>query len=170
MHRLSTWAGLATLMALVASRGQAQARYELSPFASRNSSLDGSPMLVGAGLTAWGGSLGGMLGMRFGGGYDIRALTGSSTNTGTERGWVADVDAVISPARLPVIGPLLGGFLPTVFSGLGVEGLRRTDGSGGQSLVGSYGVGVTRRLGSIAFETEARHRVPVSWGGSSSDP
>ena len=157
------------LLALASSRAQAQSRYELSPFASVNRSLDGSPALMGAAFTSYGNSLGGILGMRFGGGYDVRALTSSGTSTDTERGWVADVDAVISPARFPVIGPLLGGFLPTVFSGIGVEGLRRSDGSGGQNLVGSYGVGVSRRLGSISFETEARHRVPVSWGGSSSD-
>jgi len=169
MHTFSTRTVVVILLALVGSRAQAQSRYELSPFASVNRSLDGSPALVGAAFTRYGSSLGGILGMRFGGGYDVRALASSSTGTDTERGWVADVDAVISPARFPVIGPLLGGFLPTLFSGVGVEGLRRSDGTGGQNLVGSYGVGVSRRLGSISFETEARHRVPMNWGGSSSD-
>jgi hypothetical protein len=169
MQTLSPRILLATLVALPSAQAAGQSRYELSPFASRNSSLDGSPTLVGAALTTYGSSLGGILGMRFGGAYDIRALTSSSTGTDTERGWVADADAVISPARFPVIGPLLGGFLPTLFSGIGVEGLRRTDGTGGQNIVTSYGVGVTRRFGSIAFETEARRRVPVSWSGSSSD-
>jgi cell wall-associated NlpC family hydrolase len=169
MHRLPFRPVVATLIALAVSRAQAQSRFELSPFASRNSSLEGSPTLLGAAFTSYGGSFGGIFGMRFGGAYDIRALTSSGTATDAERGWVADADAVISPARFPVIGPLLGGFLPTLFSGIGVEGLRRADGSGGQSLVGSYGVGVSRSLGSIAFETEARHRVPVNWTGSSSD-
>ena len=168
MHTLSPRTFLVAVLTFAGTRAQAQSRYELSPFASVNRSLDGSPALVGAALTTYGRSLGGIVGMRFGGGYDVRALTSSGT-TRAERGWVADADAVISPARFPVIGPLLGGFLPTLFSGLGVEGLRRSDGTGGQNLVASYGVGVSRRLGSIAFETEARHRVPVNWGGSSSD-
>jgi cell wall-associated NlpC family hydrolase len=142
----------------------------LSPFASLNHSLEGTPALVGATLTTYSGSLGGILGMRFGGAYDVRALTNSSTTTDTERGWAVDADAVISPARLPVIGPLLGGFLPTVFSGLGVEGLRRSDGTGGQSLVGSYGAGVARTLGGVlSVETELRHRVPMNLGGSSAN-
>ena len=81
-----------------------------------------------------------------------------------------DVDAVLSPARLPVIGPLLGGFLPTVFSGIGVEGVRRSDGTGGQSIVTSYGAGVTRTIaGLLSIDTEARRRIPVSWTGASSD-
>jgi cell wall-associated NlpC family hydrolase len=169
MHRLSIRPLVAALVMLSVSQAQAQSRFELSPFASRNSSLAGSPTLVGAALTSYSGALGGIFGMRFGGAYDIRALTSSSTATDVERGWVADADAVISPARFPVIGPLLGGFLPTFFSGVGVEGLRRSDGTGGQSLVGSYGVGVARHLGSIAFETEARHRVPINWSSSSND-
>ena len=160
---------VAALIGLAVSRAQAQSRFELSPFASRNSSLEGSPTLLGAALTSYSGRLGGVFGMRFGGAYDIRSLTSSSAATDAERGWVADADAVISPARFPVIGPLLGGFLPTFFSGIGVEGLRRTDGTGGQSVVGSYGIGVARTLGSIAFETEARHRTPINWTGSSSN-
>jgi cell wall-associated NlpC family hydrolase len=170
MNRLSYRALVAAMVALAASRSQAQSRYMLSPFASVNRSLDGSPMLMGAALTTYGGSLGGILGMRFGGAYDVRALSSGSTTTDTERGWALDADAVISPARLPVIGPMLGGFLPTLFSGIGVEGLRRSDGTGGQGVVTSYGAGVTRTLGgALAIETEARRRVPVTWGGTSSD-
>ena len=150
-------------------RSAAQSRFELSPFASRNGSLDGSPILVGAGITAYGNSLGGILGMRFGGAYDIRSFAGAAPTADAARGWVADADAVISPARFPVIGPLLGGFLPTVFSGIGVEGLRRTDGTGGQSFVTSYGAGVSRTLGGFSFETEARRRLPVSLSGSSTE-
>jgi hypothetical protein len=170
MHTLSARAVCATLLAAIASPALAQSRYELSPFASRNGSLDGSPTLVGAALTTYGGRLGGILGMRFGGAYDIRALSSSTTDANTERGWVGDADAVISPARFPVIGPLLGGFLPTFFSGIGVEGMRRSDGTGGQSIVTSYGVGVTRSVGGfMSVETEARRRTPVSWTGSSND-
>jgi cell wall-associated NlpC family hydrolase len=169
MPRLAVRAVVAVVSALSVSRAQAQSRFELSPFASRNSSLEGSPVLLGAALTSYGGRLGGMFGLRFGGAYDVRSLTSSSTASSTERGWVADADAVISPARFPVIGPLLGGFLPTFFSGIGAEGLRRTDGTGGQSVVGSYGIGVARTLGSLSFETEARHRTPINWTGSSSD-
>jgi hypothetical protein len=151
-----------------ASPAHAQSKYELSPFASRNASLDGSPFLVGATLTSYSSSLGGIFGMRFGGGYDMRSLGGSSTTELNERGWVADADAVISPARFPVIGPLLGGFLPTVFTGVGVEGLRRSDGTGGQAVVTSYGVGVTRSLGGLGgIDIETRRRTPV--GGSSTD-
>ena len=162
-------ATLAAMLALPSDRAGAQSRFELSPFASRNASLAGDPILVGAALTTYGRSLGGILGMRFGGAYDIRSFAGSSTTADAERGWVADADAVISPARFPVIGPLLGGFLPTVFSGVGVEGLRRTDGAGGQSVVTSYGVGVSRTLGGFAFETEARRRIPVTLGGTAAE-
>jgi cell wall-associated NlpC family hydrolase len=159
---------LAAMLALPSDGAGAQSRFELSPFASRNASLAGDPILVGAALTTYGSSLGGILGMRFGGAYDIRSFAGSSA-ADAERGWVADADAVISPARFPVIGPLLGGFLPTVFSGVGVEGLRRTDGAGGQSVVTSYGVGVSRTLGGFAFETEARRRIPVTLGGAAAE-
>ena len=169
MYRLPGRPVVALLIGFAVSQAQAQSRFELSPFASRNSSLEGSPTLVGAALTSYGGQLGGIFGLRFGGAYDIRALRSSTTSPDAERGWVADADAVLSPARFPVIGPLLRGFLPTFFSGIGVEGLRRTDGTGGQSVVGSYGIGVARTLGSIAFETEARHRTPINWTGSSSD-
>ena len=169
LNALAVMVVFAGVSALPIATASAQSRYELSPFASRNGSLDGSPILVGAGLTAYGRSLGGILGMRFGGAYDIRSFAGGSNTADSERGWVADVDAVISPARFPVIGPLLGGFLPSVFSGIGVEGLRRTDGTGGQSVVTSYGAGVSRTLGGFAFETEARRRVPVSLGGSSAE-
>src|SRR5215207_7386158 len=177
--RLGLLAGLAPMLGPLAAllalgcgaipmrSAAAQSRYELSPFASRNGSLDGSPILVGAGLTAYGNSLGGILGMRFDGAYVIRSFAGGATATDTERGWVADADAVISPARFPVIGPLLGGFLPTVFSGFGAEGIRRSDGTGGQSLVTSYGAGVSRTIGgALSVETEARRRVPVSLDGS----
>ena len=85
------------------------------------------------------GSEPGFSGMRVGGAYDVRGLASSPAGTDTERGWAADADAVISPARFPVIGPLLGGFLPTVVSGIGVEGVRRSDGTGGQGMVASYG-------------------------------
>ena len=146
-RRHSRWLAVPVFLAVSASGAAAQSRYELSPFASRNGSLDGTPILVGATLTTYGSSLGGIFGMRFGGGYDIRALTSSTDATGTERGWVADADAVVSPARFPVIGPLLGGFLPTVFTGIGVVGVRRSDGSGGQGFVTSYGAGVSRTLG-----------------------
>jgi len=170
MDRLWQRAVAALVVVLASARADAQSRYMLSPFASVNRSLDGSPLLMGAALTSYGGRLGGILGIRFGGAYDMRALSSSSTATETERGWALDVDGVISPARLPVLGPLLGGFLPTLFSGIGVEGLRRSDGTGGQSVVTSYGAGVTRTLGgALSVETEARRRVPVSLGGSSSD-
>ena len=163
---------VATSMALSAEQAQAQSRFLLSPFAARNGSLEGTPTLVGAALTTYGRSLGGIAGMRFGGAYDIRSLSGATaTSTAdTERGWGVDADAVISPARFPIIGPLLGGFLPTVFTGIGAEGIRRTDGTGGQSIVTSYGAGVTRTIaGLLSIDTEARRRVPVSWSGASSD-
>ena len=169
MHR-SFGLGLIAALGIATPEARAQSRYELSPFASRNSSLDGSPFLMGATLTTYSSSLGGIFGMRFGGGYDMRAMSGSSTTDINERGWVADADAVISPARFPVIGPMLGGFLPTLFTGVGVEGLRRSDGTGGQGVVTSYGVGVTRSLGGLAgIDIETRRRSPVGWGGSSTD-
>ena len=161
---------LIAAVGVAAPQARAQARYELSPFASRNSSLDGSPFLMGATLTTYSGRLGGIFGMRFGGGYDMRALGGGSTTEMNERGWATDADAVISPARFPVIGPLLGGFLPTLFTGVGVEGLRRSDGTGGQGFVTSYGVGVTRSLGGLAgIDIETRRRAPVTIGSSSTD-
>ena len=164
---ISTTLCAVAALAALASTAAAQSRYELSPFASRNGSLDGTPILVGATLTTYSSRLGGIFGMRFGGGYDIRSLTSGADATDTERGWVADADAVISPARFPVIGPLLGGFLPTVFTGFGAEGIRRSDGTGGQGFVTSYGAGVSRTLGGIlSVETEARRRNPVSWSGA----
>ena len=153
-------------VAVIAPTARAQSRYALSPFASMNGSLPGNPALFGASLTAHGSSLGGMLGMRVGGGYDVRALTGSELGAENARGWAADVDAVLSPGRLPVIGPLLSGFLPTFFTGVGLEGVRREAGESSSTVVTSYGFGVSRALGALAIETEARRRIPVSWSGS----
>ena len=43
-------------------------------------------------------------------------------------------------------------------------------GTGGQSIVTSYGAGVTRTIGGLlSIDTEARRRIPVSWSGASSD-
>ena len=84
MHRWSTHAAPAMLLALCAVQAQAQSRYMLSPFASRNSSLDGSPILVGATLTTYSSSLGGILGMRLGGAPAPRpgqSVDGSRTPT-----------------------------------------------------------------------------------------
>ena len=167
---LAAFAVLAMSAALSAESAQAQARYLVSPFAARNGSLDGTPTLVGAALTTYGRSLGGIVGMRVGGAYDVRSLAGATSTSDTQRGWDVDADAVLSPARFPVIGPLLGGFLPTVFTGIGAEGIRRSDGTGGQSIVTSYGAGVTRTIGGLlSIDTEARRRIPVSWSGASSD-
>jgi len=164
--RLAHW-GCAFSIVVAAGHAEAQSRFELSPFAARNGSLEGTPTLLGASLTSYSSSLGGVFGMRFGGAYDVRALAGATTTTDTERGWTADVDAVVSPARFPYIGPLLGGFLPTFFTGIGVEGIRRNAGQSGQGVVTSYGVGVSRALGgNIALETEARRRTPATWSGS----
>ena len=52
MHRLPVRPVVGVLVGLAVSRAQAQSRFELSPFASRNSSLEGSPVLVGASLTS----------------------------------------------------------------------------------------------------------------------
>ncbi|HEX6049121.1 MAG TPA: C40 family peptidase [Gemmatimonadaceae bacterium] len=161
--------GGTTTVALTAFAANAQSRYELSPFAARNASLAGTPTLMGASLTTYSGRLGGILGMRVGGAYDVRALAGSTTSSDTERGWTADVDGVISPSRFPVIGPLLGGFIPTLFSGIGVEGIRRNAGESAQTIVTSYGMGVSRSIGGISIDTEARRRTPVSWSGSATD-
>jgi hypothetical protein len=158
-----------TTVVLAARPGAGQSRYELSPFASRNGSLEGTPTLVGASLTTYSERLGGIFGMRVGGAYDVRSFAGSATSTDTERGWSADVDAVISPSRFPVLGPLLGGFLPTLFTGVGAEGIRRNAGESAQSVVTSYGIGVSRSIGGISLDTEARRRTPVSWTGSASD-
>ena len=79
MHRLPVRPVVAALIGLTVSRAHAQSRFELSPFASRNSSLEGSPTLLGAALTSYSGRLGGIFGLRFGGGYDIRSLTSSNT-------------------------------------------------------------------------------------------
>jgi len=167
--RLALWGGAMALVTAAAEAG-AQSRFELSPFAARNGSLEGTPTLLGASLTTYSSSLGGILGMRVGGAYDVRALAGATTTTDTERGWTADVDAVVSPARFPVIGPLLGGFLPTLFTGVGVQGVRRNAGQSGQGVVTSYGVGVSRSLaGNVALETEARHRAPATWSNSSAE-
>jgi cell wall-associated NlpC family hydrolase len=162
---LATLGGTATVV-LAAHPGAAQSRYELSPFAASNGSLVGRPTLVGASLTAYSGTLGGIFGMRVGGAYDVRALAGNTTSSDTERGWSADVDAVVSPSRFPVIGPLLGGFIPTVFTGVGVEGMRRNAGESAQSMVTSYGMGVSRSIGGISIDTEARRRTPARWSGA----
>ena len=99
---LTAIAVLVTSVALSADSAHAQSRYLLSPFAARNGSLDGTPTLVGAALTTYGRSLGGIVGMRVGGAYDVRSLSDATATTNTERGWGVDADAVLSPARLPV--------------------------------------------------------------------
>lgn len=139
----------------------AQSRYTLTPFIASNLTLPGPSTLYGASIASYGG----LLGYRVSGAAGVESrLDGSGGSDHRVGAFTADLDGVLSAGAIPGLSLLLGGFVPSAFVGLGVEGGR--DGDSVAATVGpviSYGAGVTRAfLGNIGLESEARYRVPTS--------
>ena len=152
------------LLALPAA-APAQSRVTVTPFIANNATLPGPSTLFGLAI----GSTPGIFGFRASG-----AVGGLSTRErptgGVEHrvgGYTVDLDGVFNAAAIPGLGMILGGFVPSVFAGLGVEGGRVTDSAAATSgPVLSYGVNVSRAiLGNVGLESEARYRVPTSLDG-----
>lgn len=151
------------LLAAVPTALHGQGAYVLTPFAARNASLPGTPTLVGLSFARYTGAVG----IRGGAAIDGTRVSSIFGPRSSSTAWAADIDAVFSPGRLPVVGTLLAGFVPAVFAGVGAQGMRAEDaGSDERGGSTSYGVSVSRSiLGSVGIETEARRRVPFAWGG-----
>ena len=140
----------------------AQGAWVLTPYAARNGSLPRTPTLVGMSLARFSGAVG----MRGGGAVDGRLVSPIFGDRGSATAWTADVDAVISPGRLPYVGTLLAGFVPELFAGIGLQGLRSVSDGGALGGDASWGATVSRRLGGgVSVETEARRRVPFHTSG-----
>ena len=168
------------LAALPAAALPAQTSYSLVPFVARNASLPGTPDQVGLALT----TRAGVVGTRLGGalsasrwtdrGTTTTMTTTTSTTTTTTTttstrltSWSGDVDALITPTRLPGLDALFGGFDVSAFGGVGGEGARLADGRVQSVATWSYGGTIGSRLaGPIGLEAEARYRVPFALEGA----
>ena len=164
MTRLALLLPLAAALA-VTRPAAAQSRYALTPFVANNPTLPGPSTFVGASVATYPGVFGTRVSGAVGG------LTSSRDAQGTVShrvgAYTADLDGVFNAAAIPGIGPLLGGFVPALFAGVGVEGGRVADSAAMTSgPVMSYGAIVSRTiLGGVGVETEARYRVPTSLDG-----
>ena len=164
MTRFALLLPLAAALA-VTRPAAAQSRYALTPCVALNPPLRGRSPFVGAWVATWPGVFGTRVSGAVGG------LTSSRDAQGTVShrvgAYTADLDGVFNAAAIPGIGPLLGGFVPALFAGVGVEGGRVADSAAMTSgPVMSYGAIVSRTiLGGVGVETEARYRVPTSLDG-----
>ena len=163
MRRIAVPVIAAALLPVAAA---AQSSTVVTPFAARNGALDDPANLLGLSVASYSG----VIGYRFGGAFDLRMLSGG-LRPEDRRAWTADVDLVLSPSRTPVVGALLGSFLPTLFAGVGAQGFHRPEGDDETTPVLSYGVGAsTGIIPGLRLETEARRRVPTALdGGGVSD-
>lgn len=130
----------------------------LAPFAAVNHGLQPAPRMVGLSTTLWAGAAG----LRGGAAMDlpsspIAPAFGHPPAEATGA-WSGEVDLVLSGARA---GITLGGVRPSLFTGFGVHGRRRLDGSTATIPAWSYGAGAAVPLASrLTIETEARYRMP----------
>ena len=163
---------LVAFASLVAPRGaSAQSRYTLTPFVASNSTLPGPSTLYGAAVATYPG----LFGVRASGavgGLSSRQRPGEQGVGHRVGGYTLDLDGVLSAGAIPDLGLILGGFVPSVFVGVGVEGGRATDSAATTSApVVSYGLNVSRAmLGNVGLESEARYRVPTSLQGGGAPP
>lgn len=130
----------------------------LTPFTARDEGLRGASAMLGLSATTFSGPFG----VRIGG-----ALDAPSTPLGPMLGhepspvaqaWSGDVDLLLSGPRM---GVTLGGLEPSVFTGFGVHGLRRSDGSTATIPVWSYGASAATPIARwLSLDLEARYRMP----------
>lgn len=147
---------LLLLLALPAAAA-AQGLY-ISPFAARNQGLQGGRGLIGVSVTTFAGPFGARLGAAMDAPSTPLAPLLGHESTQAVQAWSGDLDLVLSAAR---VGLTVGGVEPSVFTGFGVHGLRRSDGGTGTIPVWSYGVSaaspITRWL---SLDLEGRYRMP----------
>lgn len=130
----------------------------VSPFAARNAGLASAPTLVGLAATAYTGAVG----IRASGSMDapsspLAPALGYGPSPAVQA-WSGDVDLVFSGGRA---GLSLGAVEPAIFTGFGVHGLRRADGTTATIPVWSYGVGASTSLTSwLSLDVEGRYRMP----------
>jgi cell wall-associated NlpC family hydrolase len=149
---------LAVLIAAPAAL-HAQRIPAFAPYVARNTSLPGSPELVGLALA----SRSGILGVRISGG--LRASLDSLQQSQLPvRAWTADADLMLTPGGVAQLLDLLGGFDVAGFVGVGRQGVvDRVTGKSSASADWSYGAALSRRIvGPLALTTEARYRVPFA--------
>lgn len=156
-------AALASIAVLgITSPAVAQAKYTIGVHVSRNDALPAAPTLGGLTL----GSFSGPLGMRLNGAVNL--VDSRPPNLLTERGrtgigaWSADADVVLAPFRNSIVRALFLGAAPYGFVGVGMQGVRRADGSDPSLTMWSYGAGATLPLFlGLALDADARRRVPL---------
>jgi cell wall-associated NlpC family hydrolase len=80
--------------------------------------------------------------------------------------WTADADLVTTPAIFRVLSPILGGFEPRAFAGVGVEGTFDGEATRQRAITWSVGGNLAYRLSSaLVVDAEARRRTPFSTNG-----
>jgi cell wall-associated NlpC family hydrolase len=147
------------IASLIPAASHAQRIPAFAPYVARNTSLPGSPELVGLAVAT--GS--GILGARISGG--IRASLDSLQSSRLPvRAWTADADLVLVPGGAAQLLDLLGGFDVAGFVGVGRQGVvDRVTGQSAAIAGWSYGGTLSRRIvGPLALSTEARYRVPFA--------
>ena len=131
---------------------------QITPYVAQDLALAGAPTLVGVAAAAYSGPVG----LRLSGAMDAPAspvapVFGRARANAVEA-WSADVDMVLSGARL---GMAVAGFEPSLFTGVGVHGIRRFDGTRATVPVWSYGAGAAVPVtGWLSLDGEARYRMP----------
>ena len=146
----------ALLLAFPAGAG-AQ-RLQITPYVARDLALAGAPTLVGVAAAGYSGPDG----LRLSAALDApaRPVAPVFGGTGTDAiaAWSADADMVLSGGRL---GLTVAGLEPSLFTGVGVHGVRRFDGSTATVPAWSYGAGVAVPVtGWLSLDGEARYRMP----------
>lgn len=158
MQRSTTTLAPCLLMACALTQPLAGQGFTLAPFTAIDQGLQPAPRTVGLAATVWSGPVG----FRVGGAMDVKSspiapLLGYPPADAT-RAWSADGDLVLSGARA---GLSILGLSPSVFTGFGVHGRRRTDGSTANVPAWSYGLGASVPLTNwLSLDGEARYRMP----------
>ncbi len=146
------------LLILSLPTGAAAQGLHLTPFTARDAGLRGSSGMLGLSATAYTG----VFGVRIGGAMDapstpLASMLGHEPSP-VAQAWAGDVDLVLSGARA---GVTLGGLEPSLFTGFGAHGLRRSDGTTATIPVWSYGAMASAPLTRwLSLDLEARYRMP----------
>lgn len=146
------------LLLLALPAGAAAQGLHISPFAARNQGLQGGLGLIGVSATAFSGPVG----VRLGAAMDapstpLASLLGYEP-TRAIQAWSGELDVVLSGARS---GLTVGGVEPSVFAGLGIHGLRRSDGGTETIPVWSYGASASTPITRwLSVDLEGRYRMP----------
>jgi cell wall-associated NlpC family hydrolase len=153
MIRTTTFLLILSLPASAAAQG-----LHFTPFAARDGGLRGASGMLGLSATAYTGAFG----VRIGGAMDapstpLASMLGHQPSP-VAQAWSGDLDMVLSGARA---GVTLGSVEPSLFTGFGVHGLRRSDGTTATIPVWSYGAMAAMPIARwLSLDVEARYRMP----------